>query len=87
MRKFTVDDHVIEAADAADLVRKMAANSLAQAESPEAWMEDAAYRFNLISGKDIRCDTAEAFVTDLLNAGLIEVGSPPPRLDDDKKNS
>lgn len=68
---YIVGEDRIEAASAADLVKKMSALSFAPAKTTQAWMEDAAERYRQLSSADIRTDSAEHFVADLTAVGAV----------------
>jgi hypothetical protein len=55
-----------------DLVMRMHAASHTQAASDEAWMEDVAARAKLQSGAKIDASSPLAFVTSMLEAGLLK---------------
>lgn len=77
MTKYLIGDDVIEAVSSIHLVQQMADGSLSQAESTQAWMEDAAARYHEIGGIDVRTDTADNFVADLTAAGLVKEAPLP----------
>lgn len=73
MIKVQHGDHVIEAEDAADLVSKMHESSpFEQFRTDKEWMIQAAKRALEQCGKPVRVASAEAFVEDLILAGLLE---------------
>lgn len=72
MKYRTRDDQTFEAATAEDLVTQIHKSSHTQSEGNQAWMERTADLAKKQSGKDVRTDTAENFVSDLAAAGLLE---------------
>lgn len=73
VKTYIVDETEIQARDAKDLVAQMAASSRAPADTPEAWMEDAAARYRMMSGLDVRDDSAANFIEDLIAFKMIAV--------------
>ena len=72
MRYIDVDSTVFEADTADGVVTRMHKTSRAPAESDKAWMTKAAQRATVMMGNPIRDDTAENFLFDLENNGLIK---------------
>jgi hypothetical protein len=66
MKYRSTSSQIIEAASAQELVRQLAAGT-----DEWEWMEDAAKRAWIQTGRPVRFGTHEEFVEDLLAAGLI----------------
>lgn len=73
MATFMLDHQKITVCTATELVTIMHANSLAQSADDQAFMEDVAERTITQSGVKIRTSSAEAFVNDLAEHGLLKV--------------
>ncbi len=75
MTKYQINSsgQVLEAEDAEDLVGQLHELSYAPLEDDVAWMKQAAEGATEQTGKPIRYDTAENFVEDMLNTGLIHI--------------
>lgn len=69
--KIKMNDHEFEGA-AADLVAAMRAASFSGAADDTTWMAESAARVKFTSGRDVRSDSADHFVADLIAAGLVE---------------
>jgi hypothetical protein len=69
----TNDGHQFEAETEEELVGLMHEMSLVQIETDEDWMRDVAEAATEQSGKEVRYDTPENFVFDLISIGFITV--------------
>jgi hypothetical protein len=63
----TFDGEMLQATDPADLVRQLHEGSRAPAPSDAEFMQEYAERTKLITGHEIRHDTPEHFIADLLH--------------------
>ena len=66
-----IDGAEFMAADEADLVRQLHLSSRSPSPNDLKFMWEMADRAKLFSGADVRCDTPENFVQDLIAAGLL----------------
>lgn len=73
MTTYKFDDQTIEASSVGELVRKMHESSWAQSGDDRDFMRSIADRLVLQSSLDIRCDTAENFVEDLIKYDVLKV--------------
>ena len=74
MAKFQLSDgHKVEVHNAQELIEIMHANSLTEAADDKAYMMDVVERAKMTNGAIIRTSSAEAFVNDLIKAGLLEI--------------
>jgi len=72
MTTYLFGEEKIEAATAAELVRKMRATAVFdESRSDSHWMKLVAHRATVSSGADVRTGSAEEFVEDLVAAGLL----------------
>lgn len=71
MATFIIDNHTVSVDSARELVQYMHVNSFTQAADDKAYMLDVADRTVLQSGGKLRTDNPEAFVNDLVAAGLL----------------
>ena len=72
-RYSTNDGHTFEAKTEEELVGLMHEMSLVQIETDEDWMRDVAEHATEQSGKEVRFDTPENFIFDLISIGFITV--------------
>lgn len=74
MITYTVGQHLIAADTPESLVNQMHKSSHTQETNDQAFMVQVANRTKLQTGADVRTDTADNFVRDLIAAGMIERG-------------
>jgi hypothetical protein len=67
------DGKTFEADDAEELVEQLHQDSFAPASSDQEWMKQTAERTVTQTGQPIRSDTAQHFVDDLLEQGLMTI--------------
>jgi hypothetical protein len=67
----TEDGKRLLASDEADLVAQLRVRSFTPSDDFHGFMRDVAIRAKLQTGHDVRCDSPENFVADLIAAGLI----------------
>lgn len=72
MTKYNVNGDLFEAADPGDLVDQMNAASMDPLPTRLDYLVAASARIGEQFGKEVRNKTAEAFVTDLIDLGLIK---------------
>lgn len=72
MRKYSINGEIFEATGSKDLVGQMRQSSFTVESSLEAFMVAAAARAAEQSGSEVRSDTADHFVADLIKIGLIK---------------
>jgi len=70
---FIVDGSKVTVNNAGELVDYMHSTSLTQAADDKAYMLDVADRTRLQSGIELRTDSAEAFVNDLVKFKMVQV--------------
>ena len=87
MATFIVDGHPVKVSTAIELVRYMHENSRTQAADDKAYMLDVADRTILQSGGKLRTDSPEAFVNDLVGAGLLECTEPEEPIQESRERS
>ncbi len=73
MATFMLDGQMVTVKTAAELVTIMHDNSFVQSADDQAYMEDVSERTITQSGAKIRTTSAEAFVNDLVEHGLLKV--------------
>ena len=75
MKTYVVNGKRVAASSAEDLVSKMRRASFTATATDQEFMAEVAARMMLQSSAEIRTDSAEAFVADLIRAGVIKVES------------
>ena len=55
------------------IVKQLNETSRARAKTSTRWMEEAADRATMVSGTDVRFDSAEHFLRDLAKTGQLEI--------------
>jgi len=74
MMKIRIDDHTILEGTPAEIVKQLNDTSLAaHAKTAKIFMEESADRATMITGTDVRFDTAEHHLLDLAKAGLVDI--------------
>lgn len=73
--KYAVNGNAIEAATSADLVSQMHKASFDPDGTDQEFMVATASRVRLQNGQQVRSDTADHFVADLIAAGMITSSS------------
>jgi len=67
----TNDGKKLTATEPAEIVSELHYWSFAQSRDDQTWMAEAAYRARLMTGRQVRCDSPEEFVEDLLKQGFL----------------
>jgi hypothetical protein len=70
--KILSNDHIYEGTPE-EIVKQLNDTSLAHAKTDKMYREESADRATMISGQDVRFDTAEHYLMDLSKAGLIKI--------------
>jgi hypothetical protein len=72
MRKYRINKEIFEAVGPTDLVGQMRQSSFTIEASPAAFMVATAARVAEQFGTEVRSDTADHFVADLIKVGVVE---------------